>query len=79
MPDDNLWKYKVEQLQSQVSDLRSDMEQMKREREVAERKRLMWGIGALGTAVLTLAGVIWAMLPHSAQEAWDVLRGGNSR
>jgi uncharacterized membrane protein len=79
MNDDPLLIYKVEQLQSKVDSLRSDIEEMQREREAAERKRLMWGIGALGTAVLTLAGVIWAMLPHSAQEAWDVLRGGNSR
>jgi DNA-binding IclR family transcriptional regulator len=79
MNDDPLLIYKVEELSKQVKTLRAEIEMLRAERAAEQRKRLQWGVSALGAAVIALAGTIWAMLPHSAQEAWNVLRGGSVR
>ena len=48
--------YKVQVLQTKVDEQGAEIKAMKAE----EKRRLIWGIGALGGAVLSLAGVIWS-------------------
>lgn len=48
--------YKVQVLQTKVDEQGAEIKAMKAE----EKSRLIWGIGALGGAVLSLAGVIWS-------------------
>jgi DNA-binding IclR family transcriptional regulator len=74
--DDPLLLYKIDQMRKEIDNLKADLKRLREEREAEQRKRLLWGIGALGSAVMALAGAIWAMLPASAQEAWEVFRGG---
>jgi DNA-binding IclR family transcriptional regulator len=76
MNEQVLLTYKVAELKRKFDALEKELDQVKADRIAEQRKRLLWGIGALGSAVMALAGAIWAMLPHSAQEAWEVLRGG---
>ena len=57
MPDNTLEviEYRLRAAEAEIKKLHEELE--KRERE--EKSRLIWGIGVLGAAVMTLAGVIW--------------------
>ena len=74
-----LLQYKVTNLESQVSALSEKIERIEKHHEDEERRKLKVGITALGTAVIALGGTIWAMLPPSAQDAWELLRNGGAR
>lgn len=59
----------IKHLQEDIADLKADMAKMQKRLDTAEkgavereRKRLTWGISALGTAVLILGSLIWANL-----------------
>jgi type IV secretory pathway TrbL component len=62
-----LLTYKVAQAESQLHEqnvhiekLEDEFNQFRRALAQKERNNLAWGVGALGTVVATLAGVIWA-------------------
>lgn len=74
-----LLQYKVQHLEGQVSALTDKVAEMEKHQEDEERRRLKAGIAALGAAVLALGGVIWAMLPQNAQDAWELIRHGGER
>ena len=51
--------YRLAQAEAEIRELREKVTQMERDAETRERARLKAGIGALGTVVLTLFGVLW--------------------
>ncbi|MDG4650130.1 hypothetical protein P6F26_16905 [Roseibacterium sp. SDUM158017] len=70
-----LIEYKVARLEEDLARVTLDLASLRQERALEERRRLKWGIGALGAIVLSLAGAIWAMLPTNVQHVWDLVRG----
>lgn len=48
----------VEQHQ-QIKDLNAALIALERKEEDREKKRLLWGIGALGSVVMAMASFIW--------------------
>lgn len=54
--DYNVLVYKVEQLEKLVANHETEIAAIQKE----EKRKLMWGISVLGSAVLALVGVIWA-------------------
>jgi len=71
-----LLQYKVKRLEEHVVTLHEEIQVIRTERREDEERRLKAGVAALGSAVLFLGGVVWWMLPASAQDAWTVIRGG---
>lgn len=51
--------YRLTQAEAEIQALTVKVAQMERDAEARERARLKAGIGALGTVVLTLFGVLW--------------------
>jgi len=58
--------YRLTQAESKLSEqdaelkaLQKKVEMYERRHEEQEKKRLLWGIGALGSVVMTLGSVIW--------------------
>lgn len=49
-----------EELDREYKGVLAKIEEMRLDAERRERARLLWGIGALGTVVTTLASIIWA-------------------
>ena len=60
MTDEAILGYRLAEAERDIKRLESEIKQMRREAETRERARLRAGIGALGSAVLTLIGIIWA-------------------
>jgi len=59
--------YRLGQLESRVAELAEKNDKLEKEiqlvkdtEEKRERARLKWGVGALGSVVMALGGVIWA-------------------
>ena len=50
----------IENLERHIEKLDAEIVRIRREAEEREKKRLSWGIGALGSVVMMLGGVIWA-------------------
>ena len=48
--------YKVEALEKRVS----EQDKMLKDIREEEKRKLVWGVGALGSAVLGLTGIIWS-------------------
>ena len=57
---DPIIEYRLEQAEKALAALEAELKAFKAAEEELERKRLTWGITALGSVVLTLGGVIWA-------------------
>ena len=60
MPDSEasqlaLLAYRLDRAEAEIKEMHEEMDR----REAEEQRRLIWGIGVLGAAVLSLAGVIW--------------------
>ena len=50
----------VETQSREINELRTEVQKMEDEMAQIEKRRLVWGISALGTVVATLAGIIWS-------------------
>jgi ferric-dicitrate binding protein FerR (iron transport regulator) len=74
----------IQRLEQSTKALKAEIEEIKiaraldeKAREDNEKRRLKWGISALGAAVMALSGAVWTLLPSEAQTAWQILRGEN--
>lgn len=56
-----------QELEAQIKETDQKHEQFRALINERERKRLLWGISALGTVVMVLAGMIWARI---GQNVW---------
>lgn len=65
----------IERLKELTAKLKSELDQIKRARDEDEKRRLRWGISALGTVAMALGAAVWALLPNDAQSAWQIFRG----
>ena len=72
---DELSHYQLQEVRRKVADLETELHDLKEQRAKDEKRRLKAGVAALGSIVLFLGGVIWALLPASVQHAWDLVRG----
>ena len=70
-----LMQSKVSELEEHVAKLEQSLDDLRAERAAEEKRRLKWGISALGAAVITLSGAVWALLPDTAEGFWSFLRG----
>lgn len=52
-------EYRLEQAEKKIAALETELKRLEDETDELERKRLKWGITALGTIVMTLGGIIW--------------------
>lgn len=52
--------YRLNSAETHISNLETEIKQLRKEIETAERRRLMYGIGALGAVISTLVGIIWS-------------------
>lgn len=50
---------KLRDQQKQITDLNAALIALDRKEEDREKKRLIWGIGALGSVVMAMATFIW--------------------
>lgn len=60
MTDEALASYRLEQLEARVEAQAAKVEKLEKEVEDQEHRRLKWGVGALGSVVLTLGSVLWS-------------------
>ena len=54
--DEKLVEYRLNEQAKELDELKGRVAQMEKD----EKSRLRWGIGALGSVIMALAGVIWA-------------------
>jgi hypothetical protein len=57
---DGILAYRVDQMEREISALKTTLAEAETARVVDERKRLVAGISFLGGIILALFGVIWA-------------------
>ena len=55
MTNPELIEYKISQLEKKLEEQQKEINEL----QSGEKSKLVWGIGALGSAVLALGGVIW--------------------
>ena len=60
MTEPEVWAYRLTEAEREIVALRKEVSLMRKEAEDRERARLVAGVGALGSLVLALFGVIWA-------------------
>lgn len=70
-----LMQQRILDLEKHVENLDSKITKIETETDAAEKRRLKWGISALGSAIIALLGLVWALLPSDAQSAWEFFRG----
>lgn len=70
MTGEDLISYRLDELRKDVEKMAAHLEALENRQAAAElkasereRKQLQWGIGALGTAVIVLASLVWSHLP----------------
>ena len=51
---------RIEEQDKHIEKLEDDFKKFQRQMDEKERRNLAWGVGTLGTVVITLAGVIWS-------------------
>ena len=49
----------IRRLAQDVKDLEGEIRRVEKQEAARERARLLWGISALGTVVMTLGALIW--------------------
>lgn len=74
-----LLQKRIDDLEEHMKAVEGDLKKLRQERTEEEKRRLKWGISALGAVVMALAGLAWSLLPNNAQEAWQIFRGGSSQ
>lgn len=52
-------EYRLEQAEIKINALEAELKRLEDETDELERKRLKWGISALGAIVMTLGTIIW--------------------
>lgn len=52
--------YRLNVAEKHIETLENNLVKLRQEIETAERRRLMYGIGALGAVISTLVGIIWS-------------------
>jgi hypothetical protein len=60
MTEPDVLAYRLTEAEREIAEMRRDIKLMRKEAEDRERSRLVAGVGALGSLVLALFGVIWA-------------------
>jgi hypothetical protein len=60
MTEPDVLAYRLTEAEREIAEMRRDIKSMRKEAEDRERARLVAGVGALGSLVLALFGVLWA-------------------
>ena len=69
--------HQIGELQEETQALKDRITAMEQAETAEQKRRLKWGISALGTIVMALGGAVWALLPADAQSAWQLVTGRN--
>jgi hypothetical protein len=63
MTEDSILSYRLEQAELKIVELEDKLVAFIVKEDARETKRLLWGISALGTAVMILGSIIWTYRP----------------
>lgn len=56
----NVDRYRLQVAEAEIIDLKQKLAALDKREEEREKKRLLWGISALGTAVMFLVSLVWS-------------------
>lgn len=56
----NVDRYRLQVAEAEIIELKQKLAALDKREEEREKKRLLWGISALGTAVMFLVSLVWS-------------------